>query len=132
MPRHRFRHASDEEAIQTRSSMRAEHNEIGSPDILHSGSDRLCGRRPFGEKESSRMVAGCGIRISQRLEALLAGPTLADYGKRDQLDAGCFAGLLRCRRCGRMLHVTYSGFHGEVPCRSAKPAGAGPVVRPVP
>lgn len=32
------------------------------------------------------------------------------------------AGLLRCRRCGRMLHVTYSGSHGEVPryhCRGA-------------
>jgi len=32
------------------------------------------------------------------------------------------AGLLRCRRCGRMLHVTYSGTHGEVPryhCRGA-------------
>ena len=32
------------------------------------------------------------------------------------------AGLLRCRRCGRMLHVTYSGNHGEVPryhCRGA-------------
>jgi len=33
------------------------------------------------------------------------------------------AGLLRCRRCGRMLHVTYSGSHGEVPryhCRGAQ------------
>lgn len=32
------------------------------------------------------------------------------------------AGLLRCRRCGRMLHVAYSGSHGEVPryhCRGA-------------
>ena len=32
------------------------------------------------------------------------------------------AGLLRCRRCGRMLHVTYSGTHGQVPryhCRGA-------------
>ena len=32
------------------------------------------------------------------------------------------AGLLRCRRCGRMLHVTYSGSHGEVVryhCRGA-------------
>src|SRR4051812_12170207 len=32
------------------------------------------------------------------------------------------AGLLRCRRCGRMLHVTYSGTHGEGPryhCRGA-------------
>jgi hypothetical protein len=32
------------------------------------------------------------------------------------------AGLLRCRRCGRMLHVAYSGTHGEVPryhCRGA-------------
>jgi DNA invertase Pin-like site-specific DNA recombinase len=32
------------------------------------------------------------------------------------------AGLLRCRRCGRMLHVGYSGTHGEVPryhCRGA-------------
>ncbi len=31
-------------------------------------------------------------------------------------------GLLRCRRCGRMLHVAYSGSHGEVPryhCRGA-------------
>jgi DNA invertase Pin-like site-specific DNA recombinase len=25
------------------------------------------------------------------------------------------AGLLRCRRCGRMLHVAYSGSHSEVP-----------------
>jgi DNA invertase Pin-like site-specific DNA recombinase len=33
------------------------------------------------------------------------------------------AGLLRCRRCGRMLHVAYSGAHGEVPryhCRGAQ------------
>ena len=33
------------------------------------------------------------------------------------------AGLLRCRRCGRMLHVAYSGTHGEVPryhCRGAQ------------
>jgi DNA invertase Pin-like site-specific DNA recombinase len=33
------------------------------------------------------------------------------------------AGLLRCRRCGRMLHVTYSGTHGDVPryhCRGAQ------------
>ena len=33
------------------------------------------------------------------------------------------AGLLRCRRCGRMLHVGYSGSHGEVPryhCRGAQ------------
>src|SRR5213082_700735 len=33
------------------------------------------------------------------------------------------AGLLRCRRCGRMLHVAYSGSHGEVPryhCRGAQ------------
>jgi DNA invertase Pin-like site-specific DNA recombinase len=32
------------------------------------------------------------------------------------------AGLLRCRRCGRMLHVAYSGSTGEVPryhCRGA-------------
>lgn len=32
------------------------------------------------------------------------------------------AGLLRCRRCGRMLHVAYSGSKGEVPryhCRGA-------------
>lgn len=32
------------------------------------------------------------------------------------------AGLLRCRRCGRMLHVAYSGTHGNVPryhCRGA-------------
>jgi DNA invertase Pin-like site-specific DNA recombinase len=32
------------------------------------------------------------------------------------------AGLLRCRRCGRMLHVAYSGSHSEVPryhCRGA-------------
>lgn len=32
------------------------------------------------------------------------------------------AGLLRCRRCGRMLHVAYSGSRGEVPryhCRGA-------------
>lgn len=32
------------------------------------------------------------------------------------------AGLLRCRRCGRMMHVAYSGSHGEVPryhCRGA-------------
>src|SRR5438270_1346717 len=32
------------------------------------------------------------------------------------------AGRLRCRRCGRMLHVAYSGSHGEVPryhCRGA-------------
>jgi hypothetical protein len=32
------------------------------------------------------------------------------------------AGLLRCRRCGRMLHVAYSGTKGEVPryhCRGA-------------
>src|SRR6202049_1584280 len=33
------------------------------------------------------------------------------------------AGLLRCRRCGRMLHVAYRGTHGEVPryhCRGAQ------------
>ncbi len=33
------------------------------------------------------------------------------------------AGLLRCRRCGRMLHVAYSGTRGEVPryhCRGAQ------------
>lgn len=33
------------------------------------------------------------------------------------------AGLLRCRRCGRMLHVTYSGTRGDVPryhCRGAQ------------
>lgn len=33
------------------------------------------------------------------------------------------AGLLRCRRCGRMLHVTYSGTHSDVPryhCRGAQ------------
>jgi hypothetical protein len=33
------------------------------------------------------------------------------------------AGLLRYRRCGRMLHVAYSGTHGEVPryhCRGAQ------------
>jgi hypothetical protein len=32
------------------------------------------------------------------------------------------AGLLRCRRCGRLMHVAYSGSHGEVPryhCRGA-------------
>ena len=32
------------------------------------------------------------------------------------------AGMLRCRRCGRMLHVAYSGCRGEVPryhCRGA-------------
>jgi len=32
------------------------------------------------------------------------------------------AGLLRCRRCGRMIHVAYSGARGEVPryhCRGA-------------
>ena len=32
------------------------------------------------------------------------------------------AGLLRCRRCGRMLHVAHSGRHGELPrchCRGA-------------
>lgn len=33
------------------------------------------------------------------------------------------AGLLRCRRCGRMLHVAYSGTRSEVPryhCRGAQ------------
>jgi Recombinase zinc beta ribbon domain len=33
------------------------------------------------------------------------------------------AGLLRCRRCGRMLHVAYSGTNGNVPryhCRGAQ------------
>lgn len=33
------------------------------------------------------------------------------------------AGLLRCRRCGRMLHVAYSGTKGNVPryrCRGAQ------------
>ncbi len=32
------------------------------------------------------------------------------------------AGILRCHRCGRMLHVAYSGTHGDVPryhCRGA-------------
>ena len=36
---------------------------------------------------------------------------------------GLLAGLLRCRRCGRMLHVAYSGTRGEVPryhCRGAQ------------
>jgi len=35
---------------------------------------------------------------------------------------GLLAGLLRCRRCGRMLHVAYSGTRSEVPryhCRGA-------------
>jgi len=41
----------------------------------------------------------------------------AGRGRRSLL-----AGLLRCRRSGRMLHVTYSASHGEVPryhCRGA-------------
>lgn len=35
---------------------------------------------------------------------------------------GLLAGLLRCKRCGRMLHVAYSGANGQVPrysCRGA-------------
>ncbi len=61
----------------------------------------------------------------ERNQAMLADN--AHMKSRMQRKAGrggrsLLAGLLRCRRCGRMLHVAYSGSHGEVPryhCRGA-------------
>ena len=62
----------------------------------------------------------------QRHQAMLADN--AHMKSRMEPKAGrggrsLLAGLLRCRRCGRMLHVAYSGSRSEVPryhCRGAQ------------
>ena len=64
--------------------------------------------------------------LYERNQALLADN--AHMKSRMEPKAGrggrsLLAGLLRCRRCGRMLHVAYSGTNSEVPryhCRGAQ------------
>ncbi len=61
----------------------------------------------------------------ERNQVILAENTHRKYPAQRKSGRGgraLLAGLLRCRRCGRMLHVTYSGSHGEVVryhCRGA-------------
>jgi len=61
----------------------------------------------------------------ERNQVTLAENTHRKYPAQRKSGRGgraLLAGLLRCRRCGRMLHVTYSGSHGEVVryhCRGA-------------
>ena len=61
----------------------------------------------------------------ERNQMTLAENTHRKYPRQRKSGRGgraLLAGLLRCRRCGRMLHVTYSGSHGEVVryhCRGA-------------
>lgn len=61
----------------------------------------------------------------ERIQMTLAENTHRKYPRQRKSGRGgraLLAGLLRCRRCGRMLHVTYSGSHGEVVryhCRGA-------------
>lgn len=61
----------------------------------------------------------------ERNQMTLAENTHGKYPQQRKSGRGgraLLAGILRCRRCGRMLHVTYSGSHGEVVryhCRGA-------------
>jgi DNA invertase Pin-like site-specific DNA recombinase len=61
----------------------------------------------------------------ERNQMTLAENTHGKYPAQRKSGRGgraLLAGILRCRRCGRMLHVTYSGSHGEVVryhCRGA-------------
>jgi len=62
--------------------------------------------------ERNQVMLGDNAHMKSRMEPK------AGRGGRSLL-----AGLLRCRRCGRMLHVAYSGTNGNVPryhCRGAQ------------
>jgi DNA invertase Pin-like site-specific DNA recombinase len=61
------------------------------------------------EHNCRQLEANAGMRGRMKQGAAKSGPAL-------------LAGLLRCRRCGRKLHVGYSGVKGKVPryhCRGA-------------
>jgi hypothetical protein len=73
--------------------------------------DHHSGYIAWEQFERNQMMLTDNAHMKSRMEPK------ADRGGRILL-----AGLLRCRRCGRMLHVAYSGSHGEVPryhCRGA-------------
>ena len=62
----------------------------------------------------------------ERNQAMIAANTNGKWGMSRKAGRGgrsLLAGLLRCRRCGRMMHVAYSGQNGIVPryhCRGAQ------------
>ncbi|HJY04901.1 MAG TPA: recombinase family protein [Bryobacteraceae bacterium] len=73
--------------------------------------DHHCGYIAWEQFERNQVMLTDNAHMKSRMEPK------AGRGGRSLL-----AGLLRCRRCGRMLHVAYSGSHGEVPryhCRGA-------------
>jgi len=59
---------------------------------------------PWAQYERNQEILAANTNMKSRMERKAA------RGGRALL-----AGLLRCRRCGRMLHVTYSGLRGGVP-----------------
>jgi excisionase family DNA binding protein len=73
--------------------------------------DHHCGYIAWEQFERNQVMLTDNAHMKSRME-----PKAARGGR------SLLAGLLRCRRCGRMLHVAYSGSHGEVPryhCRGA-------------
>jgi len=73
--------------------------------------DHHCGYIAWEQFERNQVILTDNAHMKSRMEPK------AGRGGRSLL-----AGLLRCRRCGRMLHVAYSGSHGEAPryhCRGA-------------
>lgn len=74
--------------------------------------DHHAGYISWEQFERNQTMLGDNAHMKSRMEPK------AGRGGRSLL-----AGLLRCRRCGRMLHVAYSGTHGDVPryhCRGAQ------------
>ena len=73
--------------------------------------DHHCGYIAWEQFERNQVMLTDNAHMKSRME-----PKAARGGR------SLLAGLLRCRRCGRMLHVAYSGSHGEAPryhCRGA-------------
>ena len=74
--------------------------------------DHHAGYISWEQFERNQVMLGDNAHMKSRMEPK------AGRGGRSLL-----AGLLRCRRCGRMLHVAYSGTIGNVPryhCRGAQ------------
>jgi hypothetical protein len=74
--------------------------------------DHHAGYISWEQFERNQAMLGDNAHMKSRMEPK------AGRGGRSLL-----AGLLRCRRCGRMLHVAYSGTNGNVPryhCRGAQ------------
>jgi DNA invertase Pin-like site-specific DNA recombinase len=74
--------------------------------------DHHAGYISWEQFERNQVMLGDNAHMKSRMEPK------AGRGGRSLL-----AGLLRCRRCGRMLHVAYSGTHSDVPryhCRGAQ------------